>query len=130
MAFPRALPAALLLLVIASAPALAQGRDDDRWQIALADGQYIWDIRLVRLAGDSVVFRQNDSLGAVSVQQVQELRLIRKTTMRLGDGQGAGGAIGALMGADDEVYDLGPLDYPGRLRAVQQILLTHPPAGS
>jgi hypothetical protein len=130
MVLPRALSAALLLLFIANAPALAQHRDDDRWQITLTNGEYIWDIRLIRLAGDSLVFSQTDSLGAVSVQQMQELRLIRKTTMRLGEGQGAGGAIGALMGADDEVYDLGPLDYPGRLRALQQILLTHPPAGS
>jgi hypothetical protein len=39
----------------------------------------------------------------------------------------AGGAMGALMGSDDEVYDLTTLEFPERLRAVQRILLYHPP---
>jgi hypothetical protein len=115
----------ILLLSLAPSAARAQGKDDDRWQIGLESGDYIWDIRLVRLAGDSLVFRQADTLGSVSVQQVKELRLIRKTEMRLGEG--GGGAMAALMGGDDEVYDLYTMDYPARLRAVQQILLLHPP---
>lgn len=109
-------------------PAPAQSAsDDDRWQIAVDGGDYIWDIRLVRLNGDSLVYRQADTLAAVPVQQIKELRLIRKTTMRIGEGAGAGGAIGALTGADDEVYDFATLDFPARLRAIQQILLVHPP---
>ena len=54
-----------------------------------------------------------------------ELRLIQKSEMRLGDG--AAGAMAALMGADDEVYDLTPLEFADRLRAVQKVLLYHPP---
>ncbi len=98
--------------------------EDDRWQITTESGEYIWDIHLVRLAGDSVVFRQADTLGSVSVQAVKELRLIRKSEVRLGDGPA--GAMSALTGSDDEVYDLTTLDYPGRLRTVQQIFLLHP----
>lgn len=115
----------VLLLSLAAAPASGQGKDDDRWQIGLDSGDYIWDIRLVRLAGDSLVFRQADTLGSVSVQQIKELRLIRKTEMRIGEG--AGGALAALAGADDEVYDLNTMEYPARLRALQQVLLLHPP---
>lgn len=128
----------LLLSVVALWPGAlraqdtSQGQDkpktDDRWQIGLENGQYIWDVRLVRLQGDSLVFRQADSLGSVSVQQIGELRLIQKSEMRLGAGAGAGGAISALTGSDDEVYDLLTLDYPARIRSIQQILLLHPPA--
>jgi len=120
----------VLMLLIALAtpvvPAPAQTADDDRWQVATETGDYIWDIRLVRLNGDSLVYRRADSVGAVQVQQIKELRLIRKTAMRIGDGGGAG-AMAALMGADDEVYDFQALDFQGRLRAIQQILLVHPP---
>lgn len=117
-----------LLLATAPAPSAAQTRaDDDRWQITVDTGEYIWDIRLVRLAGDSLVYRQADSLHSVGVQQIKEMRLIRKTTMRIGEGEGGGGAMSALTGSDDEVYDFQTLDYPARLRAVQQILLVHPP---
>ena len=34
--------------------------------------------------------------------------------------------MNALVGADDEVYDLTPLDFADRLRTVQKILLLHP----
>ena len=117
--------ALLLGLTAVTSPLRAQTDRDDRWQIALENGEYIWDIRLVRLTGDSLVFRRADSVGAVSLQRIDELRLIRKTEFRVGtDG---GGALPALMGADDEVYSFAPLDFPARIRAVQQILLVHPP---
>ena len=114
------------LISLATAPARAQAKDEDRWQIGLESGDYIWDIRLVRLGGDSLVFRQADTLGSVSVQKVKELRLIRKTEVRLGEG--GGGAMAALTGSDDEVYDLYTMDYAARIRTIQQVLLLHPPA--
>ncbi len=121
----RRVVALLLLLPAVTSTLRAQTTRDDRWQIALENGEYIWDIRLVRLSGDSLVFRRADSVGAVSLQRIDELRLIRKTEFRVGtDG---GGALPALMGADDEVYSFAPLDYAARIRAVQQILLAHPP---
>lgn len=122
---PQRMSLLVLLLSLAPVVARAQGKDEDRWQIGLESGDYIWDIRLVRLAGDSLVFRQADTLGSVSVQTVKELRLIRKTEMRLGEG--GGGAMAALTGSDDEVYDLNTMDYGARLRALQQVLLLHPP---
>jgi hypothetical protein len=113
-----------LLLTTATSPIRAQRPDEERWQITTESGDYFWDIRLVRLAGDSVVFRQADTLGSVSVQKVKELRLIHKSEMRLGEG--AAGAMSALTGSDDEVFDLTTLDYPARLHTVQQIFLLHP----
>ena len=44
--------------------------------------------------------------------------------MELGGGDGA--AMNALVGGDDEIYDLTPLDFARRLRTVQKILLLHP----
>lgn len=120
-------PLVLLFAGAGSVPLRGQSRADDRWQITTDSDDYIWDIRLVRLTGDSLVFRQTDTLGAVRIEQIKELRLIRKTTMRVGEGEGAGGAMAALTGADDEIYDLQTLDFSARIRAIQQILLIHPP---
>jgi hypothetical protein len=118
---PRPILSALLL-ALAAAPLAAQ---DDRWQVTLDSQEYVWDIRLVRLDGDSLVVRQADSLRAVPVDRISEIRLIRKSEMQLGDGATAG-AMGALMGSDDEVYDFTPLEFADRIRAIQKILLFHP----
>jgi hypothetical protein len=119
----RQIGATLVALVALAHPLAAQ---DDRWQITLDDDQYVWDIRLVRLDGDSLVVRQSDTLLGVPVARIKELRLIRKTEVTLGGGD-AGGAMSALVGGDDEVYDLSPLEFADRLRTVQKILLMHPP---
>jgi hypothetical protein len=118
----RLIGSTLVALAAVTGPLLAQ---DDRWQITLDNDQYVWDIRLVRLDGDSLVVRQSDSLVNVPVAQIRELRLIRKSEVQLGAGATAG-AMSALMGGDDEVYDLTPLEYADRLRTVQKILLMHP----
>lgn len=123
---------AFALGALAFSGGVAQGQDSshsrgDRWQITLDAAEYVWDIQLVRLAGDSLVYRQSDSVGSASVQHITELRLVQKSTVRLGGAAETGGALQALTGSDDEVYDLLALDYPARLRAIQQILLLHPP---
>lgn len=117
----------LLASLLFGSAAAAQNPSGDRWQIGLESGAYIWDVRLVKLTGDSLLFRQADTVGVTRVNQITEIRLIRKSTMRLGEGAG-GGAMSALVGADDEVYDFQPLDFAARLRAIQQILLAHPPS--
>jgi len=118
----RLIGSTLVALMALAQPLLAQ---DDRWQITLANDQYVWDIRLVRLDGDSLVVRQSDSLVRVPVGQINELRLIRKSEVQLGAGATAG-AMSALVGGDDEVYDLTPLEFADRIRTVQKILLMHP----
>jgi hypothetical protein len=101
----------------------AQTKGDDRWQLTLENGQYIWDVRLVKLDGQNLVYTQADSTGQISVGDITEVRRIRKSEVRLDEG--AAGSMAALTGADDEVYDFRTLDFDGRLRAVQNILLTN-----
>lgn len=113
---------AVSLAGLSATPLAAQ--QNDRWQITLDRDRYVWDVRLARLDGASLVVRQADSSLAVPVEQITEIRLIRKSEMQLGDGAGA---MSALTGSDDEVYDLTPLDFAERVRAIQKILLYHPP---
>jgi hypothetical protein len=120
-----------LAILLGALPRLAaqSAPPDERWQLTLDDGSYVWDIRLVKLEGDSLVVRQADSLVAVPVAHISEVRLIRKTEVQMaGGGEMAGGAMSALMGRDDEVYDLSPLEFAERMRTVQRILLNHPAA--
>ena len=113
----------VLLLALAQT---ARGQDD-RWQVTLDDERYVWDIRLVRLDGDSLIVRQSDSLVSVPVAHINEIRLIRKSEVHVGaGGAGGAGAMSALVGGDDEVYDLTPLEFADRLRTIQKILLLHP----
>ena len=121
----RLIGSTLVLLLALAQTALAQ---DDRWQVTLDDERYVWDIRLVRLDGDSLVVRQSDSLVSVPVAHINEIRLIRKSEVHVGAGEGGGGAgaMSALVGGDDEVYDLTPLEFADRLRTIQKILLLHP----
>jgi len=119
----RLVGSTLVVLLALTRTAAAQ---DDRWQVALDDDRYVWDVRLVRLDGDSLVVRQSDSLVRVPVAHVNEIRLIRKSEMQMAGGGTTAGAMSALVGGDDEVYDLAPLDFADRLRAVQKILLLHP----
>jgi hypothetical protein len=112
---------ALSLAALGATPLAAQ--QDDRWQVTLDQDRYVWDIRLVRLDGDSLVVMQADSSLSLPVGRITEIRLIRKSEMQLGDGAAA---MSALTGRDDEVYDLTPLDFAERVRAIQKIFLYHP----
>jgi hypothetical protein len=113
--------AIVLALALSSSPLAAQ--QDDRWQVTLDGDEHVWDVRLVRLDGDLLVVRQADSLRRLPVARITEVRLIRKSEMRLGDGAAA---MSALTGGDDEVYDFSPLEFAERLRAMQKIFLYHP----
>jgi len=126
-------PACSLLALVfglgAAAPAAAQDRaaaePADRWQIMLRDGSTLWDLRLVTLNGDTVVFRGNDSILRFPVMRVDELRLVRKATRSITPEAGRYG--GVLDGADDEVYRLTLFDLNERRQVLQQILRAHPP---
>jgi hypothetical protein len=113
--------AALSCATWGATPLAAQ--QDDRWQIRLDQDRYVWDVRLVRLDGDSLVVTQADSSLSLPVGRITELRLVRRSEMRVGEGAPA---IGALTGGDDEVYDFTPLDFAARMRAIQKIFLYHP----
>lgn len=120
---------ALWLAMLASSPALAQQPRADRWQLKLEDDSYVWDVRLQRLSGDTLFVTQVDSLVAVPVGQIVEMRLIRKSEMRMG-AQSLAGAMSALTGGDDDVFDLTPLDFAARLQTVQEVMRRYPPGTS
>ena len=84
---------ALSLALLLALPSPLAAQQDDRWQITLDQDRYVWDVRLVRLDGDSLVVRQADSSLRVPVERITELRLIRKSEMRLGDGAAAMSAL-------------------------------------
>jgi hypothetical protein len=117
--------ACLVLLAALAVPAEAQSKSDDRWQITLEDGGIVWDVRLKQLVDDRLEVTQSDSVVAVKVGEIREMRRFRKSDMQIGEGTTAG-AMAALTGVDDEVFDFGPLDFGARMRAVQQILLQRP----
>jgi hypothetical protein len=125
----RLVPIMLLAGFLAGAAPLSaqqEGRhaERERWQVTLDGERYVWDIGLVRLAGDSLVIRQSDSLARLPVDHITEVRLIQASTMDLGtDGAGA---MSALTGSDDEIYDLTTLDLAERIRAIQKIFVNHP----
>ena len=113
----------LLAALAAPAPSSAQAKPD-RWQITLQNDSLLWDVRLVSLEGDKVTYRQADSTRAVSAGEIRELRVFQASELQMGS---AGGAFGALSGSDDMVFDLGPMDFAERLRAVQQVFQRFPP---
>jgi hypothetical protein len=113
--------AAVSLAALGATPIAAQ--EDDRWQVTLDQDRYVWDVRLVRLDGDSLVVRQADSSLSLPVERISEIRLIRKSEMRLGDDAAV---MSALTGRDDEVYDFTPLEFAERVRAIQKLFLYHP----
>ena len=121
---------ALVLGLSAAAPAAAQGRAPaepaDRWQIMLKDGSTLWDLRLVKLSGDTLVFQSNDSILRFPLMRVDELRLVRKATRSITPEAGRFG--GVLDGGDDEVYRMTLFDLNERRQVLQQILRAHPPA--
>jgi hypothetical protein len=125
---PRATSIILAALLLAGAPPLHAQQDDpaprERWQVTLDGERYVWDIGLVRLDGDSLVIRQADSLARLPVEHITEIRLIQSTKVDLGDG--GAGAMSALTGGDDEIYDLTTLEFADRIRTIQKLLASHP----
>lgn len=123
------------MLAAPAAPAALRAQDStppspsarERWQVTLDDGRILWDVRLVRLAGESLSVSRPDSLATVSLQHVTEVRLIQKSEVQMGTG---GGAFNALVGGDDEVYDFSPLEFADRVKAMQKIFRYHPPAAA
>ena len=136
-----AMAALLLLLALAApAPAAAQGSASttttttappegwsrhDRWQLALHDGSYLWELRLVGLRGDTLVARQADTLVLVPLERVDEMRLVQASVKRAGEQDRA--TSNALAGADDEVYALVRYAPGERRKVVEQALVAHPP---
>ena len=114
------------IVLLGAAPVAAQ--QDERWQITLGDGKIIWELRLARFRGDTLAVRQGDSTLRFPINQVDELRLVRKAERRqTAEPNRYGGVLG---GADDEVFRLTLYDLAERRQLVAQIFKDHPPAPS
>jgi hypothetical protein len=120
----QALVGVIAGLILSAHPALAQ----DRWQLTLHSGAILWDLELVRLAGDTVILRQTDADSTVRlpVMRVDELRLVQKSEKHAfaPDAQGNGNA---LMGGADLIWQLTLLNRTDRLRVLRQILHDYVP---
>lgn len=116
------------LALLAAAPLAAQDSTTvaGRWQLTLQDGSYVWDIRLIGLQGDSLRLTQADTMAAVAVEQITEVRLIQGTEVDIGSPDAAGATMAALTGQSDEVFDLQTLDFAAKLEKIREILQTHP----
>ncbi len=109
-----------VLLAMEGRPAAAQPDASRGWQVTLDDDQYVWNVGLVELAGDTLVVRQADSLVRTPVARIRELRRFNKTTMEVGNERES--AMRALTDSGDEVYDLAGLDPAQRRSAIEKIL--------
>jgi len=120
--------AALVLLAGGAIPGHAQ--QGDRWQVTLHDGRLMWDLRLVRLTGDTLVLRQGagDSTYRFPIGRVDELRLVHKAERRLrGEPRGYGSV---LAGTDDEMYRLTLYSVSERRQIIERVFKDHPPDGA
>lgn len=92
----------------------------NRWQVTLNDQSYLWDVRLVRLAGDTLVVKSPDGLQDAPVARITELRLLPETVLQVQDGHRS--AIGALGDDNVRVVDFVPLSMADRRAAIERIL--------
>ena len=113
--------------VAPAAPAVTCAAQE-RWQVTLNSGTILWDLRLVKLSGDTLVVRHADSTYAFPLTDLNELRLVQKSERRQTAEAGRYG--GVLGGADDEIYRLTLQDLAERRQIVQQIFQDHPPEGT
>ncbi len=107
-------PVCLAMLSGGPTPGAAQ----DRWQIQLNSGTYLYDLQLVKLERASLIVRQADTTVTVPVREITQLVFVQGTAQR----------AGARAGARDVVYQLALLDLDERLAILREILEQHPPA--
>ena len=106
-------------------PCAAQRARGDRWQATLNNGTTLWDLRLVKLAGDTLVVRNTDSTYALPITQLDELRLVQKSERSLAQEQGR--FAGVLNGGDDVPYRLTLYELAERRQILRQVFQDHPP---
>jgi hypothetical protein len=96
----------------------------ERWQILLDDGDYVYDVRPLRLGGDTLYVQLLDSATAppraIPLATIDELRRVGASVKMVG--AGARGTFGGLAGADDAVFKLAMYDAAERRRIVAGIL--------
>jgi hypothetical protein len=94
------------------------------WQITLKNGTIVWNLQLLRLEHDTLVFRQDSVMVRYPLMGVDELRQVRAGEHEIGPVAAGGRYDGAANGSTDVVYQLTLLDRAERRKVVQQILET------
>ncbi|HET7380331.1 MAG TPA: hypothetical protein VFJ24_09845 [Gaiellales bacterium] len=112
---------ALFLSALALIGALQQ---EDRWQLTLNNGTILWELRLVRLTGDTLVVRRGDSTYHLPLGEIDELRLVRKSEHRTNEPGLYGDALGGVV---DEVYRFTLYTVAERQATIALLLQHHPP---
>lgn len=119
---PTRLAAAAALTLALASPLTGQAPapGPDRWQLTLTDQSYIWDVRLVRLTGDTLTVTARDSIISAPIGSITEIRLLPETILRVGDGHRS--AIGALGDNNAPIFDLAKLPIAARRKTIQALL--------
>lgn len=105
---------------VATGQTSAPAPSPHRWQLTLADQSYLWNVRLVRLTGDTLTVSLGDSLIGTPIRQIREIQLLPETILRVGDGHRSG--IGALGDNNSPVFDLAALAIAARRKKIQALL--------
>ena len=82
----------------------------------------MWNLHLVGLVRDTIVFQQDDKTVRYPLARVDEMRLVRAGEHEIGPVAAGGRYDGAANGATDVVYQLTLLDLPQRRQVIEQIL--------
>ncbi|HET7296949.1 MAG TPA: hypothetical protein VFI66_07380 [Gemmatimonadales bacterium] len=105
-----------------AAQAAARSPRDDLWQITLKDGTIVWNLHIVKLERDALVFRQDSATLSYPLMRVDELRMVRAGEHEIGPVAAGGRYQGAANGESDLVYHLTLLDLAERRAVVERLL--------
>jgi hypothetical protein len=125
---PRSLTATfgLLLALTLATPSATEAQtassvpSPDRWQLTRNDHSYIWNVRLVRLNGDTLIARTTDSLVAVPLEDLSEIQLLGETVLKVGDGHRSG--VGALGDNTSPILAFAQMPLTERRQRIRTIL--------
>jgi len=106
-------------ILLCSSPHAAFGQDvpppipTDRWQVELSSSENLYEVKPLRLRGDTLILQQGDSTVAVPLARLSVLRRIRKSAER---------PTRAVAGSEDEVYQMSLFTVPERRTALDSLL--------
>jgi hypothetical protein len=98
----------------------AQAQAMDDWQVHLANGSYVYELKLKTLRAHDLLFEREGKRIDVPLKDIDELRRIHKS-FKHGTG-GARATFGGLAGADDDVVQLSQFSVPEKHDIVAKVL--------
>jgi hypothetical protein len=122
-------PATAFLVVLCAAIGVApEAPAQERWQLSLSSSKILYELQPVDLAGDTLVILQEGARRRIPLAEISELRRIQPT-MEVA-GRGARPSIAALVGADDQVFQMTLLTLDEKRALVGEILRAYGPRGT